>query len=438
MATCIMLKILRLTIICAIFLPLLIVTATVALAFYVLEKEPLVYQNSPVDYETVAAGKALLKRVVQQVESADDKGITLAITEGELSHLAQLGSHTFARLDTDLHFDGDTIKSRVSLRLMPNPAGEYLNLVFQLGQSSEGVGVDRLAIGPLQLPGRWLLPLVAWLADTLLQQQQASLLLASFRGFRIEGDTALFSVLPPPDVKAQLKQAVKTLQAYRFPSGEQERVAHYYDLLVTLTAQGNANSRSFAAYLAPLMTDAANRRKRSSAVAENRAVIWALTIYFSYGAFEALVGDLVSSQRALVRPPSGVTLGGRWDLMAHFIYSAGITLATRQGIGIAAGEFKELLDSGNGGSGFSFADLAADRAGVQFVTAAIASEPTAQKLQQSIVANNNEDAFFPDISGLAEGLSEVQFRRLYGSTQSESYRQQLALIDGRIARLPVY
>ncbi len=196
MATCIMLKTLRLTIICAILLPVLIVTATVALAFYVLEKEPLVHQNSPVDYETVAAGKALLKRVVQQVKSADDKGITLAITEGELSHLAQLGSHTFARLDTDLYFDGGSINSRVSLRLMPNPVGEYLNLVFQLGQSSEGVGVDRLAIGPLQLPGRWLLPLTAWLADTLLQEQQASLLLASVRGFRIEGDTALFSVLP--------------------------------------------------------------------------------------------------------------------------------------------------------------------------------------------------------------------------------------------------
>ena len=150
------------------------------------------------------------------------------------------------------------------------------------------------------------------------------------------------------------------------------------------------------------------------------------------------MGDLVSSQRALVRPPSGVTLGGRWDLMAHFVYSAGITLATQQGIGIAAGEFKELLDSGNGGSGFSFADLAADRAGVHFVTAAISSESSARHLQQGIVADNSEAAFFPDVTGLVEGLSEEQFRQQYGSTQSESYRNQLDLIDQRIARLPVY
>jgi hypothetical protein len=433
-----MLKALCLTIICAILLPALIVTATVALAFYVVEKEPLVRQSAPVDSETVAAGKALLQRIVLQVESADASGTTLVVTEAELRHLAQMGSHTFERLNTDVYFDGGTINSRGSLRLIPNPVGEYLNLVFQVGQSSEGINIDWLSIGPLKLPGRWLLPLAAWLADTLLQDQQASMLLASVRGFRLEGDKALLSVQPPPDVKAQLKQAVKTLQASRFPPGEQERVVHYYEYLVRLAEQGDQSSRSFSAYLAPLMVEAANRRERSSAVAENRAVIWALTIYFSYGALEALTGDLVSSQRALVRPPSGVTLGGRWDLMAHFIYSAGITLATQQGIGIAAGEFKELLDSGSGGSGFSFADLAADRAGVQFVTAATSNESAARQLQQSIVANNSEAAFFPDISGLAEGLSDMQFRRQYGSTQSESYRKQVTIIDQRIARLPVY
>ena len=433
-----MLKTLRLTIVFAMLLPVLVVTATIALAFYVVEKEPLVRQSAPVDAETVAAGKGLLQRIILQVESADARGTTLVVTEAELRHLAQMGSHTFERLTTDVYFDGGTINFRGSLRLIPNPVGEYLNLVFQVGRSSDGINIDWLSIGPLKLPGRWLLPLAARLADTLLQNQQASLLLASVRGFRIEGDKALLSVQPPPDVKAQFKQAVKTLQASRFPPGEQERVVHYYEYLVSIGEQGDHRSRSLSAYLAPLMVEAANRRERNSAVVENRAAIWALTIYFSAGAFETLVGDLVSSRRALVRPPSGVTLDGRWDLMAHFIYSAGITLATQQGIGIAAGEFKELLDSGNGGSGFSFADLAADRAGIQFVTAATSSESAARRLQQSIVENNNEGAFFPDISGLAEGLSEEQFRRQYGSTQSESYRKQVALIDQRIAHLPVY
>ena len=123
--------------------------------------------------------------------------------------------------------------------------------------------------------------------------------------------------------------------------------------------------------------------------------------------------------------------------MAHFIYSAGIALATQQGIGIAAGEFKELLDSG-GGSGFSFADLAADRAGIHFVAAATSSESSARQFQRDMIVNTSESAFFPDIAGLREGLSEVEFEQFYGSIQSERYRAQVALIDQRIAGLVVY
>ena len=149
------------------------------------------------------------------------------------------------------------------------------------------------------------------------------------------------------------------------------------------------------------------------------------------------MGDLISSQRALVRPPSGVTLANRWDLMAHFVYSAGIAVATQQRIGIAAGEIKELLDSG-GRSGFSFADLAADRAGVRFVAAAMSSELAARQFQQSIVENPGEAAFFPDITGLQEGLSDAEFRQRYGDIQSERYRLELARIDQRIDGLAVY
>ena len=433
-----MFRAIRCIIICTTLLLLLVVAAALGLASYTLEKEPLVQQNTAVDHATVAAGKALLKRIIRQIEYAEDQGTTLAVTETELSRLAQMGSHTFGRLDTDVYFDPTAINSRMSLRLVQNPLGEYVNLVFSIGQSSTGLSVDSLSVGPLELPGQWLLPLAARLTDTFLKDQQASLLLASIRGLRIEGDTALLSVLPPPDVKGQLKQALKTLQASRLPPGEQQRVIHYYDLLVGIGGQGQRRSRSLSDFMTPLMTEASNRRSQSSAVVENRAVIWALAIYLSYGAMETLVGDLVSDQRTLVRPASRVTLGARWDLMAHFIYSAGITLATQQGIGIAAGEFKELLDSGKGGSGFSFADLAADRAGVRFVDAATGSEATARQVQQVIIANLGEESFFPDITGLVEGLREEQFRQQYGSTQSERYRQQVDLIDQRIERLPVY
>jgi hypothetical protein len=433
-----MLRALRLAVTIAVLPLMLVLSATPVLIAYALEKESVVGQGPPIDLEALVASKALMKRVLWQIESADDtRSTTLVVTEGELKHLAQMGSHPFASLNADLDFAGTSMIPRVSLQLIPNPIGEYLNLVFQINQSNSGLSVDRLSIGPLELPARWLLPSIAYLADTVLQDRQASLLLASVQGFRIEGNSALFSVQPPPELKAQLKQAVKTLQATRFPPGEQERVLHYYELLSRIGARGRRSSLSFSDFLTPLMKEAFRRQEPGSALAENRAVIYALAVYFSRGALEPLMGDLISSQRTLVRPPSGVSLANRWDLMAHFVYSAGITLATQQGIGIAAGEIKELLDSG-GGSGFSFADLAADRAGIRFVAVAMSSELAARQFQQSIVANPGERAFFPDINGLQEGLNDAQFRQQYGDIHSERYRLEVALIDQRIERLAVY
>lgn len=365
-----MLKALGRLIAATLLLPVLVLGAILALAFFIAEDAPLVRRTAPADFATVDAGKALVKRIKVQIESADAEGATLEVTRRELGHLAQLGAHTFKWLDMDFEFQAGAIRS-----------------------------------------------------------------MASVHTVRIDGDTARLTVFPPPDVKAQLKQAVRTLQASRFPPGEEERVAHYYGLLVGFGGTRDGSPRSLSAYLIPLMAAAAQRSVYTDAVTENRAATWALVIYFSNGAFETLVGKLVSSQRPLVRSPYGVVLANRQDLMAHFLYSAGITLATQQGIGIAAGEFKELLDSGNGGSGFSFADLAADRAGIDFVNAATSSEESARELQQRVIGSKAEAGFFPDISGLAEGLSEEQFQAQYGSVESERYRAEVAAIDRRIARL---
>lgn len=433
-----MLKALRLTLYAVLLMPALFIVLALGLAFYTLEKEPLVRDKPPVNYATIIAGKNLLKRINRQIGSSRNETITVIISEEELENLARMGAHTFEWFNAESNFVGASIQSHASLRLVLNPAGNYFNVSVQVNESNDGVHIDRVAIGPLEFSGRWILPLAARFADALLGDNQGSMLLDSVRGVQLNSNTALFTVIPPPNVKAHLKQAVRELQAARFPPGEQERVVHYYDLLTRMGERWRRSQLSFNAYLTPLMAEARGRDKPSSAIAENRAVIWALAIYFSNGEFETLLGRLVSSDRTLSLSPTGVALGGRQDLMLHFIYSAGITLATQQGIGFAAGEFKELLDSGSGGSGFSFADLAADRAGIAFVKAATASESGAQHLQQSIVAHKGESAFFPSISGLSEGLSAAQFRRMYGSTESQEYRSQVELIDERIARLPVY
>ncbi|MEZ5546774.1 MAG: hypothetical protein R3E74_03240 [Pseudomonadales bacterium] len=81
------------------------------------------------------------------------------------------------------------------------------------------------------------------------------------------------------------------------------------------------------------------------------------------------------------------------------------------------------------GSGFSFADLAADRAGRKFAQLAI--DPSrARNLQQQIISATNENDFMPSIESLPEGIQELEFKARFASLGSDEYR----VIENEIER----
>ena len=143
----------------------------------------------------------------------------------------------------------------------------------------------------------------------------------------------------------------------------------------------------------------------------------------------------VAGQVAL--PKRKPLLAQRQDLSLHFIYSAAIKLLSEQGMSAAIGEFKELMDRGNGGSGFSFVDLAADLAGVEFAKSAT-NELKARQFQYTLAGNTLESTFFPDISALPEGLSKSAFNQQFKQVDSPEYKAMLTNIRQRIASLPIH
>ena len=72
----------------------------------------------------------------------------------------------------------------------------------------------------------------------------------------------------------------------------------------------------------------------------------------------------ISNTKELPKKNYPTFLYKRIDLAQHFIASAAITSSINGQIAKAVGEEKELNDA-NGGSGFSFIDLAADKAGTR-------------------------------------------------------------------------
>ena len=100
----------------------------------------------------------------------------------------------------------------------------------------------------------------------------------------------------------------------------------------------------------------------------------------------------------------------------------------------AAGLLKEELDAVDGGSGFSFSDLMADRAGTQLGKMATASQRSARRLQERLRKGLDVDDFFPPAADLPEGLTDAELQRQYGGVGGKRYEALLAEIDRRLEK----
>jgi hypothetical protein len=217
-------------------------------------------------------------------------------------------------------------------------------------------------------------------------------------------------------------------------------VSHYYGRLLEEGRNSQTGTApSLAAYLGPLFRLARERSATGDPVRENRAALLALAIYLGDPRFDKLAGlELKPDLLGRSSYAQGVHLGGRQDLRLHFVISAGLKLLTDQGISTAIGEFKELLDAGRGGSGFSFVDLAADRAGIRFAETAADPGGGARRLQELLAGNPSEQLFFPPVADLPENMPKVEFEQRYGRVDSATYNGMVREIDRRIDRCPAY
>jgi len=86
------------------------------------------------------------------------------------------------------------------------------------------------------------------------------------------------------------------------------------------------------------------------AAEENRATLLALAVFLGPDKFDTFIGALDGSTCRPARVYIG--LANRNDLRLHFIFSAALQVTSNSGVSFSIGEFKELLDTERGGSGF--------------------------------------------------------------------------------------
>lgn len=191
----------------------------------------------------------------------------------------------------------------------------------------------------------------------------------------------------------------------------------------------------FAAAMAAAFAYAEDNSHGASAVKMNKAAILALgTLLGEEQVARVAQREIDASRQDEINAlRNRITLRGRHDLPRHFWVSAALTVLSDAERSTAVGVAKELRDSTPGGSGFSFVDLAANRAGILFALAATSSERGASETQIRISRGVNVDDFCPEVTDLPEGFSRDEFQELFGGVGGAKSREVFDEIERRMA-----
>jgi hypothetical protein len=184
--------------------------------------------------------------------------------------------------------------------------------------------------------------------------------------------------------------------------------------------------------------EARNRSQNGDAARENRAAILALGYLLGHPKIQKFVGpNLISPSIKSQQRFRRVKLRNRQDWTRHYTLSAALQVLSSTLASMDAGILKEELDA-DGGSGFSFGDLLADRAGTMFAVRATESESAAKAMQDRIAAGITVGDLMPDGSDLKDGLTDQELQEQYGGVGGDGYRRLLAEIDRRIESCPAF
>jgi hypothetical protein len=410
----------------ALGLSLLLVAGLLAGAGLAVERQPLVVQATVVSYQDIARARELLRRNDPRRALP---GITRAVvlSQRDLQLLLNQAGPRFRDARSRVQLQAGLALVEISLPLPEWPGGGWLNLQAVLRETDALPEVQRLRVGRLPVPGRLAELALPRLLATLNLRAQGALARQLVSRVAFRSQQLVLAYAWPDNPRQALTRSVLSEQ-------EQARLQAYADRLNELgreLAPPGAGPVSIARLLPPLFAMAASRSNDAdSASRENRAALVALA-FMAYGPGLSPLLDPAHLGPRL--PPLRIALAGRPDTPQHYLISAALAAERGGPLADAIGLYKEVADS-RGGSGFSFNDLAADRAGTRLGLQAVRNP---QALQARLAAGVQEGDLLPDVSDLPEALSEAEFKRRYGGVGAPAYLALTREIEARLDRLPL-
>lgn len=314
--------------------------------------------------------------------------------------------------------------------------GYFFN-VSALVLPGDNLRIEHVQVGSLSIPGRFLLNVIEYAVNNYTNSEIATLALSRVEKVSMRRgeltleigrlDTFLNELnTVASNLSVDEETELQTLTAYylRYISGREIALSNTPVSLIEYLREGMARARE-------------QSNSPQQAVLHNKAVILALAAYVGHHRVGNLVGDIQPYKDKALRPRAGAVLHNRNDLARHYIISAALELLSEQSMSFAIGEFKELMDRGIGGSGYSFVDLVADMSGAELAKTATTLH-RAEDIQNTLARIRSEVDIIPAIDDVPEGLSKQAFTEQYGRVDSQAYLNEVARLKQRIVEIPLY
>lgn len=416
-----------------VFLILVLIAGAVTVAIMAVQKTPLVASTATTQLDGADSVNELLGQL-QRAFSRREEGHQVTLTETQVESLVGVLQRALPEFKGVVNISpiGGTVNITYSIK----DTGYFVN-ASALVLPGNSLRIEQVQLGDLPIPGRYLLWLLERTVNSYTQSEIATIALSRVERVTMRQGELTLDVGRLDALLTELNVVASNMSVNE--ETELQRLSAYY--LRYLSGREIALSTKPVSLIEYLRQGMARAREQSdtpqAAVLHNKAVILALAVYVGHHRVGALVGDIQPDADKALKPRRGAVLHNRNDLARHFIISAALELLSEQGMSLAIGEFKELMDRGNGGSGYSFVDLAADMSGNRFAQVATQLS-TSINVQNAMARIQNELEIIPAIEGLPEGLSKQAFVEQYERVDSSAYLKEVEEIKRRIELLPLY
>jgi hypothetical protein len=383
--------------------------------------KPRLPPRPPPDAAQVVAGRAAFRQVKAAV-SAPPPSVQVTLTDRDLADIATLAGSALHLRRVDALTRAGKLHLAASVEPLPYL---WLNITADVGESSGGFPPVDAQVGEIGLP-RWLTRMGLDAARQLLIWRGSELprLDDLVRGLQVEGDVLKVELKSPLGKSGLVRQASSAIAR---PVDSQRVLAIFCKLSAE---QLRAPDADLAVHLRRAFADEGDAGGKG-VLADNRAALVAVAMLAVGRPVGDLAGDIQAEAEACPGATGKLQLAGRKDLAKHWALSAALAAVAGDNLGRALGEFKELADSVEGGSGFSFVDLAADRAGLR-VGRAATTPATARQARAVLASATNADLLPIDARQLTEGLSSDAFVARYRDIDSPEYAEAVRRIDAML------